>query len=173
MPSADPTRVDLAALRESYSRAVLVVTGPLGPHNPANTKYFDKLVALRAELGLEEAVYFLAELSDEYLPDAVIADFYKLADALFMPSREEGFGIPILEAGISGLPIFCTDIPPLRELGGDRATYFLPDDDPREVTRLIIDRLDGELTFDMRVRVRTGYTWEQVYAEAILPLIEG
>lgn len=161
----------LAALRESYSRAVLVVTGPLGPHNPANVKYFEKLVALRAELGLGDAVYFLAELSEEYLPDAIIADLYRLADALLMPSREEGFGIPILEAGLSGLPIFCTDIPPLRELGDDQATYFLPDDDPGEVARLIVDRLGGEMTFDMRVRVRTGYTWEQVYTENILPLI--
>jgi glycosyltransferase involved in cell wall biosynthesis len=161
----------LAALRESYSRAVLVVTGPLGPHNPANVKYFEKLVALRAELGLGDAVYFLAELSEEYLPDAIIADLYRLADALLMPSREEGFGIPILEAGLSGLPIFCTDIPPLRELGGDQATYFLPDDNPGEVAGLIVDRLGGEMTFDMRVRVRTGYTWEQVYTEDILPLI--
>jgi glycosyltransferase involved in cell wall biosynthesis len=161
----------LAALRESYSRAVLVVTGPLGPHNPANVKYFEKLVALRAELGLGDAAYFLAELSEEYLPDAIIADLYRLADALLMPSREEGFGIPILEAGLSGLPIFCTDIPPLRELGGDQATYFLPDDNPGEVAGLIVDRLGGEMTFDMRVRVRTGYTWEQVYTEDILPLI--
>jgi mannosylglucosylglycerate synthase len=161
----------LAALRESYSRAVLVVTGPLGPHNPANVNYFEKLVALRAELGLGDAVYFLAELSEEYLPDAIIADLYRLADALLMPSREEGFGIPILEAGLSGLPIFCTDIPPLRELGGDQATYFLPDDNPGEVAGLIVDRLGGEMTFDMRVRVRTGYTWEQVYTEDILPLI--
>jgi glycosyltransferase involved in cell wall biosynthesis len=162
----------LASLRESFRRAVLVVTGPLGPHNPANVKYFEKLVMLRAELGLEDAVFFLAELSDEYLPDAVIADFYRLADALFMPSREEGFGIPVLEAGLSGLPIFCADIPPLRELGGDQVSYFLPDDDPEVVARLIVDRLGEELTFGMRVRVRTGYTWEQVYTEDIKPLIE-
>jgi glycosyltransferase involved in cell wall biosynthesis len=162
----------LALLRESFRHAALVVTGPLGPHNPANVKYFEKLVTLRAELGLEDAVFFLAELSDEYLPDAVIADFYKLADALFMPSREEGFGIPVLEAGLSGLPIFCADIPPLRELGEDQASYFLPDEDPEVVAGLIVNRLGEELTFGMRVRVRTGYTWEQVYTEEIKPLIE-
>lgn len=43
----------IAVLRESYSRAVLVVTGPLGPHNPANIKYFEKLVELRTELDLD------------------------------------------------------------------------------------------------------------------------
>ena len=114
----------LAVLRSQFPAAKLVVTGPLGPHNPANTAYFQKLTALRSGLDLESAVVFLVEHSSEYLPDAVIADFYRLADALFLPSREEGFGIPLLEAGLAGLPVFCADIPALRELGGDNAAYF-------------------------------------------------
>ena len=76
-------------------------------------------------MGLEASVYYLAELVEGYLPDAVIADFYRLADALLMPSREEGFGIPVLEAGLSRLPIFCADIPPLRELAGDLSDLLL------------------------------------------------
>ena len=102
----------------------MVVTGPLGPHNPANVKYFEKLAALRKELGLENVVCFLAELTAEYIPDEVISDFYHLADALFLPSREEGFGIPILEAGLAGLPIFCSDIPPLAKPGRFECNLF-------------------------------------------------
>ncbi len=162
----------LFALRESYPRAILVITGPLGPHNPANVKYFEQLVALRSELGLDNAIHFLVEYSDEYLPDAVIADFYHLADALLMPSREEGFGIPILEAGLEGLPVFCADIPPLRELGGDWASYFSLDANPRDVAALISDRLASDPVFSLRVHVRRGYTWKQVYFEGIAPLLE-
>ena len=74
---------------------------------------------------------------------------------------------------MSGIPIFCTDIPPLRDLGEERVTYFQPDDDANVVADLITGLLRGDKTFDMRVRVRTGYTWEQVYAEDIVPLISG
>ncbi|RME88120.1 MAG: glycosyltransferase [Anaerolineae bacterium] len=161
----------LAHLRERYPQARLVVTGPLGPHNPANVRYFERLTALRAELGLEGAAHFLAELSDEYLPDAVIADFYRLADALFFPSREEGFGIPVLEAGLEGIPVFCSDIPQLRELGGTHAVYFDPDADPLAVAERVADFFAANAFFALRWRVRRQYPWERIYRERIAPLL--
>jgi len=160
----------LAALRGHFPNARLVVTGPLGPHNPANTIYFKQLTSLRASLKLDQAVVFLAEHTSEYLPDEVIADFYHLADALLFPSREEGFGIPILEAGLAGLPVFCADIPPLRELGEKAATFFSPDADPQEVARLIAHQMAPDNAFNLRLRVKLDYTWQSIYKENIRPL---
>ncbi|MGE5250063.1 MAG: glycosyltransferase, partial [Bacteroidota bacterium] len=114
----------LAELRSRYPQAMLVVTGPLGPHNAANRDYFQKLVLLRHELALEGSAHFLAERSGDYLPDETIHDLYRVADALMLPSREEGFGIPVLEAGLAGIPAFCADIGPLHEVGGPFITYF-------------------------------------------------
>jgi glycosyltransferase involved in cell wall biosynthesis len=162
----------LAALRRDLPDAMLTVTGPLGAHNPANAAYFDKLKDLRAELNLSGAAIFLAELIDTYLPDAVIADFYRLSDALFMPSREEGFGIPIIEAAFSKLPIFCTDIAPLRALGQAEATYFSPDDDPEHVARLITDRLQRDAVYQFGARVRRSFSWDGIYRDHIAPLLE-
>jgi glycosyltransferase involved in cell wall biosynthesis len=161
----------VAALRSRFARPMLVVTGPPGPHNPANAAYFARLRDQRSSLGLEGSVHYLAELVNGYLRDAVIADFYRLADALLMPSREEGFGIPVLEAGLSGLPIFCSDILPLRELAGDRATYFSPDSQPDAVAERIADRLAADASYEMRGLVRRRYTWEGVYANHIAPLL--
>lgn len=149
----------------------LVVTGPLGPHNPANVDYFEMLTSLRKELKLEHAIHFLAELTDQFIPDPVISDFYHLADALFMPSMEEGFGIPILEAGLAGLPIFCSDIPPLRSLGSSNATYFSPDADPVELANRIVNHLSFDPVFRMRTRVRREFSWEEIYAREIAPLL--
>jgi glycosyltransferase involved in cell wall biosynthesis len=149
----------------------LIVTGPLGPHNPSNTDYFERLTALRSELNLNGTVHFLAELTDEYIPDAVIFDFYHLADALFLPSLEEGFGIPILEAGLAGLPIFCSDIQPLRSLGSSNVTYFSPDADPVELANRVVNHLAFDPVFRMRVRVRREFSWEHIYAREIEPLL--
>ncbi len=160
-----------AYLKQVFPDTKLVVTGPLGPHNPANVEYFDRLVALRKELGLVNTVCFLAELTAEYIPDEIVSDFYHLADALFLPSREEGFGIPILEAGLAGLPVFCSDIPPLRGLGGTHATYFSPDANPRELADTIAGHLSSNPVFRLRIEVRRQYMWENIYVRNIAPLL--
>ena len=161
----------LAHLRKHYPNAQLIVTGPLGPHNSANITYFDKLKSLRQQLELSASAHFLAELTDEYIPDAVIFDFYRLADILFLPSNEEGFGIPLLEAGLASMPIFCSDILPLRKLGGDHAIYFPPDDDPETVCNLIIEYVVGNSVLAMKANVRSNYTWDGIYTTKIGPII--
>ncbi|KXK15091.1 MAG: putative glycosyltransferase [Chloroflexi bacterium OLB14] len=160
----------LFELKKEYPQAALVVTGPLGPHNSDNIKYFEMLKQLRTELNLEDAAHFLAELVDSFLPDEVIADFYRVADALFFPSREEGFGIPLIEAAYSHLPAFCADIPPLRELGLGDVNYFLPDEKPSVVANLIANYFKTSTTAKLSMRVRLNFRWEAIYRRYIAPI---
>lgn len=161
----------LAALRETFPRAVLVVTGPLGPHNPANVEYFITLRSLRETLSLQHNAFFLAELTDEFLPDEVISDFYQLADVMILPSREEGFGIPVLEAGLAGTPAFCADIPPLRDLGLSDVTYFSLEDSPGLIAGQIAQLLSSSPRLSFRARVRSSYAWPEIYKQHIDPLL--
>jgi glycosyltransferase involved in cell wall biosynthesis len=158
-------------LRRFFSSTMLLVSGPMGAHNPANEAYFKRIRDLRDKLGLYNSILLMAELTTQFLPDDVIADFYRLADALILPSREEGFGIPVLEAGISRMPVFCSDIAVLRELGQDEANYFSKDAHPDEVASMISQRLTSDPTYKLRIRVKKGYTWEKIFEERILPLI--
>jgi len=48
---------------------------------------------------------------------------YQAASLFVMPSLYEGFGVPVLEAMLSSCPVVCSDIPVLRETGGDAAMY--------------------------------------------------
>ena len=158
-------------LRKRMPNAVLVVTGPPGPHNPKNAAYLQGLKGLRAQLGLDGSIHFLAETAGGPLPESVVGDLYRLADALLLTSREEGFGIPVLEAGLARLPVFCTDIPPLRELGAGCVEYFALEAKPEDVAATIADRLEGSPVYCLRERVRGHYTWEQIYREKIAPLL--
>lgn len=56
------------------------------------------------------------------------AAFYQQASLFVMPSIYEGFGMPILEAMAGGCPVVASDIPVLREAGGDAAYYANPKD---------------------------------------------
>jgi glycosyltransferase involved in cell wall biosynthesis len=106
------------------------------------------------------------------MPDAVIADCFRLADALLFPSREEGFGIPIIEAAFSSMPVFCAGIPVLRELGGADISYFDPDDKPVSIARQISARLQSEATSRWSRRAKHAYSWDSIYALHISPLIQ-
>lgn len=53
---------------------------------------------------------------------------YANAKALVFPSKTEGFGLPIVEAALSGCPMILTDIPVFHEVIGNQAQYFQPHD---------------------------------------------
>jgi glycosyltransferase involved in cell wall biosynthesis len=93
-------RVLDAARKQSGQDYRLVVTGPPGPHNPANPGYLAELLELRDSLGLQNAVHFLYELDDPPLipDDDTMANLYQLADALFFRAQE-GFGIRCWKQG--------------------------------------------------------------------------
>jgi glycosyltransferase involved in cell wall biosynthesis len=57
---------------------------------------------------------------------AKLESLYALADCLALPSLHEGFGLPVAEAMARGVPVVCSDIAALREVGGPAALYFDP-----------------------------------------------
>jgi len=57
------------------------------------------------------------------VPDDDLAAIYTGARALVFPSDDEGFGLPTVEALACGTPVVASDIPVLREVLGDRATF--------------------------------------------------
>lgn len=158
-----------AQLREQGLTPKLVVMGPLGPHNPTNAAYLDELRELRRRLGVDDAVIFLQKHGS--VDDAMRRDLYLLADALLFTSTREGFGIPILEAGLVRLPIFCADIPPFRESARDNAYYFSLDESPTTIAVRIKSVLSCDPRYRLKQRVLHEYTWERIFAESIEPLV--
>jgi glycosyltransferase involved in cell wall biosynthesis len=123
-------------------------------------------------MGLQGSVHFLADHAAGFLPDEVIADFYRLADGLLLPSREEGFGIPLVEAGLTRLPVFCADIPSLRALGGEDVAYFSPDAEPAAVALLMLDHFRRDRVSRLAARAHLEFAWDKIYRERIAPLLD-
>jgi glycosyltransferase involved in cell wall biosynthesis len=168
----------LAALRRQTAQDIrLIITGPPGSHNPANATYLAELLARQHDLHLEDSAHFLYRFGEGDAPlllgDADVAGCYALADALLMTTRQEGFGIPMLEAALAGIPIFCSDLPTLREIACDDAHTFSLQDDPTAIARAIWASLSASHPYALRRRVRQGYRWDSLIANELLPLLEG
>jgi glycosyltransferase involved in cell wall biosynthesis len=83
---------------------------------------FHPVFAARArELGIGDQVEFLPYLSEQELRTT-----YRKAAVFLMPSLAEGFGIPVLEAMASGVPVAASNAASLPEIGGEAAQYFDP-----------------------------------------------
>ena len=85
---------------------------------------------------------------------------------------EEGFGIPLLEAAVFRLPIVCSDLPALREVAGDDALYIGPTDEPADVARRVIARLDADPVARVAGRTRRDSSWAAIYRTSIAPLLD-
>jgi len=64
----------------------------------------------------------------DYVADDELEALYALADCVALPTRAEGYGLPVLEAMQRGTPVACSDLPVLREIGRAAPVYFDPDD---------------------------------------------
>lgn len=82
-----------------------------------------ELEQLAARLGVAGRLRWLGLQSDEQL-----ARLYASCACVALPSRREGFDIPLVEALRAGAPVACSDLPVHRELAGPAACYFVPDD---------------------------------------------
>lgn len=165
------------ALKQPGCRIRLVLSGPPDPHDRASLDYYHGLRARRAELGVEAEFRFVYESgpdpSQPYtIPAEVVGELYRLADAVFMPSHREGFGLPVLEAGLSGAPVICSDVPAAVEIAPADVLLFSADTPAQELAGRMLTWLDECPSARLRRRVRRQFTWRAIFQDQILPLLE-
>jgi glycosyltransferase involved in cell wall biosynthesis len=145
-----------AALRLAHPAlpSRLVIAG-----EPRDAAYHTQLQALAGALGVADAVRFTG-----YVPAADLPAFYAAASVLAFLSPYEGFGLPVLEAMASGVPVLAADRTALPEAVGNAGILVDPDAVP-----IISDRIHALLT-DHALRARlvaaghdhaARFTWER------------
>ena len=166
----------VAALKARGTRPRLILTGPPDPHDAESMAYFRSLQAQRAELGVEEEMRFVFESGNQpdepYIIDAsVVGDLYRVSDLMFMPSHREGFAMPVLEAGLAGIPVVSTRVPAAVEIGGEDVITFDLDESPDRLAARILAWAEGSAVHRLRRRVRQRYTWRAIFQRDIEPLL--
>jgi len=133
--------------------------------------------SLRKKLKLEKEVIFLHKIIDPFTKKRLkvglklLRELYLLSDLLLITSYEEGFGIPLLEAGLLRRPIFTSDIAPLPEIGGKEVNYFNLKESPEKIALRIIRFFKNDKSSLLFKKVITQYSWERIFKERIEPLL--
>jgi glycosyltransferase involved in cell wall biosynthesis len=161
----------VGALRARGIPAGVVVTGPADPHEREPGGYLARLRHLAVEEGVTDAAWMPGAERPGGLPERVMADLFALADVLFLPSRDEGFGIPVLEAALHRLPIVCADLAALREVADDAPAWIDPDAGPEAIADVVLAHLARDPLARLARHVRHEGTWDAVYARHIGPLL--
>ncbi len=159
----------LAALRDGGVDARLVVTGAPDPHQEDGRRYFEELQARALRSGVKEQMVFAG--SDGTLSDDDVRSLYRLCDALFFPSLSEGFGLPLLEAVLHRLPVWCADTEIHRAVAGKGAEFFDPAD-PVMLARGMMNWLKVQAAPAARRRVWREHDWTFLCKERLEPLLE-
>lgn len=87
-------------------------------------------------------------------------ELYRGALGFIYPSTFEGFGMPVLEAMAAGVPVACSDIPPLREIARSTVHFFDPASD-REIRDALVLLASGKISTEVAERRAAQFTWQK------------
>jgi alpha-1,3-rhamnosyl/mannosyltransferase len=138
-----------AAVRAALPAVQLVVAGD-DPRHP-------EVRALATELPAGSVVF------PGRLPEAAVPDVYRGAAAVVLPSRAEGFGLPVIEAMACGIPVVCSDLPVLHEIA-DGIAIFCDPASPESFSRGILQALQNPPSDPARQQAAqraSAFSWER------------
>lgn len=163
-------------------RVKLVITGPPDPQARAHAqRYIDYLNKMIKKLNLEDNVLLIHDLisfrrlyENNEIVKWGIADAYALADLVLITSKEEGFGLPVLEAGVARKALFVSRIKPFEELlkEGIEAHMFGLNEKPANIAFKIFRYFLSDIIQYNFNNVIRKYRWSVIVKEKVLPFLK-
>lgn len=164
------------ALKDAGVNSRIVLTGPPDPHDERSMQYYQELLQLRRDHEVEEEFRFVYESGDDptqpvMIDQLVVGELYRVADFLFMPSHREGFGMPVLEAGLVGIPVISTAVPAAVEIGDENVLLISTNTSAQILADQILIWLQDNPVYQLRKTVRQNFTWKSIFKHQIEPLL--
>ena len=139
-------------LQKTYDLPKLIFVGSLGVDG-------SKLIEIINGNGVSDKIKYLGRVDNsdlEYL--------YANAKVNILASRYEGFGITLLESFMRGIPILCSDIKVLKEIGGDAPIYFQSEsivDFKEKLLNLLQSKINIEDHVTRGHKMVEKYSWDK------------
>jgi glycosyltransferase involved in cell wall biosynthesis len=141
-------------------RAIALLSEPAQLVLPGSPNDYEReLRALAVELGVQERVRFPG-----WTTAGDLEDLYRVAACFVLPSFQEGFGLPVLEAMARGVPVACSDNSSLPEVAGDAALFFDPHQESQiaaQIARLLSDEALAKTLVERGRKRCELFTWRR------------
>lgn len=156
----------------------LLLTANIDYKRKKNLDYYNSLQKLVQRLKLNNNVFFLEDYFKRFAtdhkpaPKIPIPELFLISDFLLFTSRLEGFGLPLIEAGLMRCPIFTIDLPPLREIGSTNINYFTSNANAKQIADYILENLKKMPQAYFYRKVIKNFSLHTTFKKRILPLIK-
>jgi glycosyltransferase involved in cell wall biosynthesis len=162
----------IANLRQNFPDIMGIITGNTEIENGEMTSYSKYLRELVRELAMEKHVLFLDDIFQELnitkLKNRdIVHDLYFVAHLVLYLSSDEGFGLPILEAGAARIPIAVSKLAVFREIAQDAVIYIPLDESPEYNANRLVKALKENLSNSdlLFKRVFSNYNWQSYWQD--------
>lgn len=101
-----------------------------------------------------------------HVTDSELKNYYANAAAFILPSKYEGFGLPLLEAMKFNLPVACSNAASLPEIGGTAVEYFNPEN-VEEMTAVLAKILNPAYRINTQLYAEQlqKFSWNKTIAD--------
>jgi glycosyltransferase involved in cell wall biosynthesis len=159
-------RKNLGRLIEAFDQMVrrrpdtdhhLVLIGPAYPR--LYEEHLQQLKYQVRKLKLEHRIHFIIDA-----PQSTLIEFMRKADALAFVSLHEGFGLPILEAMLTGIPVLCADTSSIPEVAKGAALYvnaFDTTDIAAGLQKILLDQTLRQALIARGMKRAAQLNWEE------------
>lgn len=144
---------------KTYPQAQLIIAGgeTLFDYEPYRLKFFDLVQFHQLKIG--KSIILPGVIDDQDLPV-----LYRCADAFVFPSVKEGWGLVLLEAIASGLPVITSNIPPFTEFLDQQSALLVNPNSSKNIADAMVKILNPELTQNLiknSANIPSQYSWQK------------
>ena len=106
----------------------------------------------------------------QFTNNSELPEIYNSSSIFILPSKEESFGMPIIEAMACNMPIVISNIPVFKEIAADAALYFDPDN-PQDIAikikDVVINNNQRKTLCENGKRIIKNYSWEKTALQTL------
>ena len=140
-------------------QAQLIIAGgeTLFDYEPYRVEFFE--IAKQNKIIIGKSLILPGVMADEDIPV-----LYRCADAFVFPSVKEGWGLVLLEAIASGLPVITSNIPPFTEFLDERSALLVNPHSSNDIAHAMLDVLDKDRArelIDNSKDIPSQYSWQK------------
>ena len=144
---------------KTHPQAQLVIAGgeTLFDYEPYRLKFWE--IAQQNRIMMGKSLILPGVIADEDIPV-----LYRCADAFVFPSVKEGWGLVLLEAIASGLPLITANIPPFTEFLDDQSAFLVNPYSADDITNAMINILDknqAQNLINNSKDIPAQYSWQK------------